>query len=130
MRFSELDPYDHVNHAVYVTYFEVARTEALASVDLALEDLKQAGTQIVVSELAVRYRVPATAGDELEIESEIIEIAGASTRWRQRIIRSRSPGQREVLAEAEVRAGVTDAAGRVKRLPAELIDRLTPLRST
>ena len=28
VRFNELDPYAHVNHAVYATYCEVARTEA------------------------------------------------------------------------------------------------------
>ena len=28
VRFSELDPYGHVNHAVYLTYFEQARCEA------------------------------------------------------------------------------------------------------
>ena len=26
VRFAELDPYAHVNHAVYATYCEVART--------------------------------------------------------------------------------------------------------
>ena len=48
VRFAELDPYRHVNHAVYLTYFEVARTEALASVDLGLDDVAVAGYQFVV----------------------------------------------------------------------------------
>ena len=39
VRFAELDPYNHVNHAVYVTYFEVARTVALTSVGMALGTL-------------------------------------------------------------------------------------------
>ena len=30
VRFYELDPYNHVNHSVYVSYFESARVELLA----------------------------------------------------------------------------------------------------
>jgi len=37
-RFGELDPYNHVNHAVYVSYFAAARCLALESADLALPD--------------------------------------------------------------------------------------------
>ncbi len=29
VRFSELDPYGHVNHAVYLNYLEIGRIEAL-----------------------------------------------------------------------------------------------------
>jgi YbgC/YbaW family acyl-CoA thioester hydrolase len=122
VRFGELDPYNHVNHAAYVTYFEVARTEALAEVGLALQDLQADGYQIVVTDLRVRYRRAAGAGDELTVETVIDEIRGASSVWRQRILCCG-----EVVATAELRGGVTDATGRPTRIPPEMRTRLEAL---
>jgi acyl-CoA thioester hydrolase len=122
VRFGELDPYNHVNHAAYVTYFEVARTEALAEVGLALQDLQADGYQIVVTDLRVRYRRAAGAGDELTVETVIDEIRGASSVWRQRIL-----CRGEVVATAELRGGVTDATGRPTRIPPDMRTRLGAL---
>lgn len=123
VRFSELDPYNHVNHAVYVVYFEAARTEALAEAGLALDQLMAEGHQIVVSEITVRYRLPAGPGDELVVETTVEQVRGASTVWRQQIVRGD-----ELVATASVRAGLTDVAGRPARInPAvrERLERLT-----
>jgi YbgC/YbaW family acyl-CoA thioester hydrolase len=125
VRFGELDPYNHVNHAAYVTYFEVARTEALAEVGLALQDLQAGGYQIVVTDLRVRYRRPAGAGDELTVETVVDEVRGASSVWRQRIL-----CDGEVMATAEVRGGVTDSAGRPARIPQEMRARLEALTAS
>jgi YbgC/YbaW family acyl-CoA thioester hydrolase len=122
VRFGELDPYNHVNHAAYVTYFEVARTEALAESGLALQDLQADGYQIVVTDLRVRYRRAAGAGDELTVETVIDEIRGASSVWRQRIL-----CRDKVVATAEVRGGVTDTSGRPARIPPEMRRRLGTL---
>jgi YbgC/YbaW family acyl-CoA thioester hydrolase len=122
VRFSELDPYGHVNHAVYVTYLEVARTEALESIGLALDELAAAGNQIVVTELEVRFRMPAVAGDLLSVETEVSEIRGASSRWRQRIVRNG-----DVLVTAELRGGFTDVHGKPARLPEHYKERLRQL---
>ena len=35
VRFYELDPYNHLNHASYVQYFEVGRVELLESIGIA-----------------------------------------------------------------------------------------------
>jgi acyl-CoA thioester hydrolase len=120
VRFNELDPYNHVNHSTYVTYFEVARTEALAGVGLALEDLLAAGHQIVVVDLSVRFRLPAAASDVLTVETWVTELGGASSTWQQRIVREEADGSRSELATAQVRGGFTDTAGRPRRLPPEV----------
>jgi len=36
VRFYELDPYNHLNHASYVQYFEVGRVELLESIGFGL----------------------------------------------------------------------------------------------
>ncbi|MEM8925281.1 MAG: thioesterase family protein [Actinomycetota bacterium] len=112
VRFAELDPYGHVNHAVYVTYLEVARTEALAACGIPLDEMAGRGVQLVVTTLNVRYRRAATAGDRLTVETSVAELRRARGTWRQRILRGD-----EELVTAEVTAGVTDADGRPIRPP-------------
>ena len=120
-RFGELDPYNHVNHAVYVAYFEAARCLALESADLALPDLSDQNVQIVVTNLEVRFREPATARDTLRVETELAERRRASTRWQQRIIRE-SDGA--LLVEAVLVAGICDNDGKPRRPPPGLMDKL------
>lgn len=127
VRFAELDPYAHVNHAVYVTYFEVARTEALAGVGLGLDHLARQGFQFVVTDLSVRYRRAAGAGDTLTVDTEVAKVGRASSIWRQRITRSLEEGGAEVLVEAELKTGVTDRRGRPTKPPAWILEALKPL---
>lgn len=120
--FRDLDPYAHVNHAVYVTWFEIARTEALREHGILLAGPHAAGFQFVVSELEVRYRRAAVADDLVQIESAIVELRGASSRWRHRVWRDE-----DLLVEATVRVGLVGADGRVARMPEELRIRLESL---
>ena len=66
VRFYELDPYDHVNHTNYFSYFETARIEYLTDQGWGLDVLKERGWQFVVVELKARVlarRREAGAGD-------------------------------------------------------------------
>lgn len=112
VRFSELDPYGHVNHAVYLSYLEVARTEALAACEVPLELMAERGYQIVVTSIQVRYRAAATFGDRLTIETSLSELQRARGTWSQRILRCD-----DVLVTAEVKAGVTDRRGKPVKPP-------------
>jgi YbgC/YbaW family acyl-CoA thioester hydrolase len=123
-RFGELDPYNHVNHAVYVAYFEAARCVALEDIGMSLPDLSERGTQIVVTNLEVRFREPATGRDRLTVETEVAELRRASSRWRQRIVRDADGA---VLVEGLVTAGVCDANGRPTRPPPDLMEALATL---
>ena len=116
-RFGELDPYNHVNHAAYVAYFEAARCVALDEIEMSLADLSERGVQIVVTHLDVRFREPATARDILTVETQIVELRRVSSTWRQRIIRQ-SDGKD--LVEAELTLGVCDMSGKPTRPPADL----------
>jgi acyl-CoA thioester hydrolase len=123
VRFAELDPYQHVNHAVYLTYFETARVEALDHVDLGITKMLTQGHQFVVVELTVRYRRPAMADDSLVIRTRVTEIGRVSTSWSQHIHRDGV-----LLTEASLRVAVTDRGGRPRRLPPEIAERLEGLR--
>ena len=58
----------------------------------------------------------------VQIESAIVEMRGASTRWRQRVLRND-----EVLAEGHVRIGLIGNDGRVARMPDTMRDQLSAL---
>jgi acyl-CoA thioester hydrolase len=115
VRFGELDPYNHVNHAVYLAYLEAGRTEAMEAVGMAIHDLSVAGWNMVVTDVWVKFRAPALAGDTLIVETGIAEMGRVSGKWRQRILR----GQ-EVLIEADIRAGSVGPDGRPKRMSTDV----------
>jgi len=121
VRFYELDPYNHVNHAVYIQYFETARIELLREAGLSLPEMMQDGLMIVVSEIHTKFLGSAEDGDELTIESEILEVKRVTARWRQRMVRDGA-----VIATQELRAAVVSADGRPARFPQSMIDALEP----
>lgn len=122
VRFNELDPYGHVNHAVYISYFEHARTEALEAIGLPLEKMAEQGVQVVVMDLTAAYKRPAVAGDTLHVETWLSELRRASTRWRQVIRRGD-----EICVTITLRGGITDNAGKPMRPPAWLFENLAEL---
>ena len=129
VRFHELDPYDHVNHAMYVTYFEMGRVEALESIGLGLGTLKDQGFRFVITQLTVRFRRAARSGDRLTIHTNVSKFARVSTVWTQEIRRVRD-GQDDVgelVANADVRVAVTDTSGKPTRPPETLFETLRQL---
>ncbi len=112
VRFYELDPYDHVNHAVYLSYFETARIEALESVGMGLHSLSERGFRIVVSDLNLKFHAPAKAGDSLEIETLIVDMKRVTHGWQQHMSRSGTP-----IASLDLRAAMTNLDGRPTRIP-------------
>lgn len=134
VRFNELDPYGHVNHSVYVTYFEVGRTDALTACGIPLETMAERGYQLVVTRIDVRFRRPAEAGDVLAVETELSDLRRASGTWSQRILRpgdgrDGGDGADEVLVTGEVTAAVTDRRGKPAKPPDWLFPALAPLRA-
>ncbi|MDH3259815.1 MAG: acyl-CoA thioesterase [Acidimicrobiia bacterium] len=124
VRFYELDPYDHVNHTSYFGYFETARVEALESIGWGLHRLKAIGVQIVVFDMTARFEVPAVAGDTLTVQSEVLEVKRASSRWRQTMTRDG-----ETIATLDVKAASINTDGRPCRLPDGMAETLEMLRA-
>jgi acyl-CoA thioester hydrolase len=124
VRFYELDPYDHVNHTAYFGYFETARVEALESIGWGLHRLKELGVQIVVVDMVARFEIPAVAGDTVVVQSEVLEVRRASSRWRQTMTRNE-----ETVATLEIMAASINANGRPCRLPEGMAAALDVLRA-
>lgn len=119
VRFYELDPYSHVNHSVYIQYFEAARAEWLETIGFPLSKLQEDGVRIVVTEINTKYLGSAGPGDELTVETELAELRRVSMTFEQRILRGG-----EVLVTQTIRAATVSESGRPIRVPEALINAL------
>lgn len=115
VRWGELDPYHHVNHATYLSYLEHARVAALESVGWGMDSLSASGYQVVIVRADVRFRKPATAGDTLVVSSRITDLGASQSAWHQEIHRGD-----ELIAEADMYAACTNLQGRPVRTPEDL----------
>lgn len=113
VRWGELDAYEHVNHAVYLSYMEAARIEALESIGWGMERLAAEDARIVVAEITVRFRQSAGNGDQLTITTRLREVRPASMRWQQTITR-----RGVLVVEMDLIAAATGPTGRPVRIPA------------
>jgi len=73
--FRDLDGMRHVNHAVYLSYAEAARTEYWMKVT-GIEKLEQ--FDFVLAELTARYRLSAELGDDLIVGCRVTELRRSS----------------------------------------------------
>ncbi len=121
VRFYELDPYNHVNHAVYIQYFETARIALLADAGYTLQGMMEDGVLILVTQIATKFLKPAAGGDHLVVETEVLEYTRVMTNWRQRLLRGD-----EVLVDQKLSAAVTNLEGRPLRFPRAMIEALRP----
>ena len=121
VRFGELDPYNHVNHAVYISYFEAARVELLMEAGVSLGRMRADGHSIVVSEINTKFLGMAEELDDLVVETEILEFRRVTSTWRQRIMRND-----DVIATQELRAALITNDGKPILFPDAMIESLRP----
>ena len=117
VRFYELDPYDHVNHTNYFSYFETARIELLTERGWGLDLMKKRGWQLVVVEAHARFLAAARYGEELTIYTWVESVGRVRSTWQQTM--TRSGGE---VAHLTIEAAFTDLSGKPRRIPAEFAD--------
>ena len=111
--FEDTDLSGVVYHANYLRWFERARSDMLRLLGIEQRPVFEAGEgAYAVSELSIRYFVPARLDDAVLIESLAEEIKAASVRMHQRALRDGV-----LLAEARLRVGFVGPDGRPRRQP-------------
>ena len=117
VRYSDYDTKEHVNNAVYLTYFEMARARAW------LEEIEgTADFPFVVAEATVRYRSQARIGDPLDISIWTGEVRTKAWTWHYRINDARDD---RLVAEGSTVQVMFDYATRQSiPIPAGLRERL------
>jgi acyl-CoA thioester hydrolase len=84
-RFADIDSYNHVNNAVYLTYFEEARVTFTRSCGLRSLYTKQCSTILVHAD--IDYKKPSFLGDVLLIDVGCSGIKNSSFEYKYRIRR-------------------------------------------
>ena len=112
-----------VYHANYVRYFERGRSDFLRVVgaDHSLLLDREDPAAFVVTRVEVDYRRPARIDDALLVRTTYDVFKGAKLTVCQKIFRGE-----DLLAEAVVHAACIDLAGRPRRPPSVLVERLKP----
>lgn len=126
VRTSELDSFGHVNHAVYLSYFEHARFQALSEAGFDWSVLDDRGWAIFVVRVEVDYLAEAGREDELLIRTQAESFRRTSMLLAQDIVRDDGSGT--VIAQAKVTAVWIGPNRRPMRVPEEVREGLTQAR--
>jgi acyl-CoA thioester hydrolase len=87
VRFAETDAQGVANNASYLVWFEVARVEYLERYAGGYPALREHGIEAFVTEVHVRYGVPARFDDRLELHARVTDVRGARFRFEYRLER-------------------------------------------
>src|SRR5271168_532584 len=88
VRFCETDLMGVVHHGAYPAYLEEARVEWLRRRGITYAKWASAGLHLAVAELTLRYRAPARFDDELDVETTLAVVRGASLKYEYRLVRA------------------------------------------
>jgi acyl-CoA thioester hydrolase len=103
-RYADYDTKGHVNNAVFLTYFEVAREKAWLDAVGGGAD-----APFILAEATVRYVRPAMIGVPLDIEITTSEVRSKAWVWRYRVVDARDDA---VIAEGQTVQVMYDYAAR------------------
>jgi len=109
-----------VYYANYLKYMERGRTELLADYGFSVSELAAQGTIFVVARVEIDYRSSARLGDTIVIRTWIDEMSRTSILFGTAMT-DKASGR--LLAEAKARLACVDGSGKIKRIPAEMIEK-------
>ncbi len=115
VRYAETDRMGLLHHANYLVYFEQGRTELLRSQGCSYRDIEDQGFFLVITKLAVRYKLPARYDDLLTLRTTVERTTLVKIEHRYELLRDGA-----LLAEGETTLGCVDRDGKVQALPAFL----------
>ncbi len=119
--YGDTDQMGVVYYANYLRFFEAGRNEFIRAKGLRYREFEaRFGLMLPVVEAGIAYRSPARYDDVVRIETSLAEVRRASARFGYRVLR-----ESELLATGHTLHACVDPAGRVKRMPQELLDRLS-----
>ena len=123
VRTSELDSFGHVNHAVYLSYLEHARFQALKEAGFDWSVLDDRGWAIFVVRIEIDYVAEAKREDELLVRTWAESFRRTSMTLRQEVTLDNNPGA--IIARANVTAVWIGPERKPIRVPDEVRERLT-----
>ena len=112
----QCDANGHVNNAVYLNYLESARVAFLRDAGTSYRQLRDHGFGLVVVKVCIEYRSEAFMEDPLVVVTEPVKKRLTGGVFRQSVYLE-TPGERKLVADAEVTWVCVDSRKRPTRLP-------------
>ena len=106
-----------VYYANYLRFFERGRCELLESLGIPMEQVARPDCRLVVYEIRVKFRRPASLGDRIEVVTSMLRASEYRVTFRQQI---RRQGEDEALVSGEVDVVAIGPDGTLMELPAFL----------
>ncbi|WP_456413083.1 acyl-CoA thioesterase [Oceanithermus profundus] len=121
VRYAETDQMGVVHHAAYVPWLEQGRVDWLAAQGVSYAELERSGVFFPVVGLELAYRRALRFGDTVRVETRLTGLASRRLVFAYRVFRE---GDAEPAATGRSVHVPQDAAGRIRRLPEGLFERL------
>lgn len=122
VRYAETDQAGVVYHSNYLVWFEVGRVELCRDYGFNYRDMeKKADAYLPVTEVRVKYRVPAKYDDEIIIRSRVTELRSRAIKFAYEVRRT---GDDALLAEGETHHIVMNSQGRARAFPPEYSEKM------
>jgi acyl-CoA thioester hydrolase len=122
VRYGECDPQGVVFNANYVAYFDVILTELWREALGSYQDMVDAGTDMVVGEVTVRFLGPARFDDDIDFEARLTRLGETAMSTR---IEAATNGQ--PVVSGDIRHVFIDPAAKTKRpMPEDIRAALEP----
>jgi YbgC/YbaW family acyl-CoA thioester hydrolase len=118
VRSYELDGFAHLNHAVFLNWFEQSRFDAFEAGGFPAPEIQARNWGVYVVSLEVQYLKEALLGDELVVRTRVAEVGRSSMVFHQVASHVETPD--EPTCEARVRAVFIGVDGRPARIPIEV----------
>jgi len=123
---ADIDAYDHVNNAVYVTWFDRAAWEHSSALGLPLEACLALDRGMAVLRSVISYLRPALLGDHVSVATWLLPGDGRLRVARRFQVCRKSDGA--TLARAQIEYVCIElSSGRPTRWPPEFRERYVPL---
>lgn len=122
----DIDAYEHVNNAVYMTWFDRTAWQHSAALGLPLASCLQLDRGMAVLRSVIAYLRPAVRGDRVQVATWLLP-AGGRLRIRRRF-QARRAADGAILARADIEyACIALSSGRPVRWPREFVERYVAL---
>src|SRR5512136_3082193 len=127
VRFHEVDTYGVVWHGHYIGWFEAGRNDLTARFHLGPLQLKERDLLAPVVELNCQFKLPATFGDTLIIQTTMERTEVAKLIFHYRVLGQEN---RKVLATGSTMHVLTDLKGNLLyRVPPEVLEKIEAMRN-
>jgi acyl-CoA thioester hydrolase len=110
-----------VYHANYLRFFERGRSDGLRAAGVDHTALAEVDTALTLTQINVKFRKPARIDDALVVVTIFERVDGPRLSMRQTLVRGEA-----LMAEAAIEACCISLAGRARRPPPLLVDKLKP----